>query len=454
MEKHAKEISSLTQGSILGQIILFALPIILGNLLQELYSVADTIIVGQTLGNIKLAAVGSTGALSYLAVGFVVGLTGGCTVLTAHAYGAQDRVALKKSVAAHLLIAAVAVVLLTAVFVGCAASMLRLLHTTDATFQYALAYITIIYAGLPATMLYNLTAALFRSVGDSKTPLILLIFSSLLNVGLDFLFILAFHWDVRGAATATVLSQLLSGLLCCILLKRNATFLLPDRKSWKGIGHVIREELRVGVPMGLQSSVIAIGMMALQFFVNSFGDAAVSAYTIGNRLQILMQSPLFSMSVVMATFVGQNAGAGRYDRIRRGVRQSAAIFAVLGIVIGMGVLLFSTQLICLFTSATETNTIALAKNYLTWACPMEWSLALLFIYRGALQGLRDGFTPMIGSFLEVGMRVLFPALLCAVLGFTAISLAGPAAWTVSAALMPIVYARKMRKERMSENDRA
>ena len=445
---------NLTQGSILRQISFFALPIILGNLLQELYSVADTIIVGQTLGNIKLAAVGSTGSLSLLAVGFVMGLTSGCAVLTAQYYGAQNQTAMKKSVAAHLLIAAVFTAILTVGFVVCAAPMLRLLHTTDATFQYELYYITIIYAGIPATMLYNLTAALLRSVGDSKTPLILLVFSSLLNIGLDFLFILIFHWDVQGAAAATILSQLLSGLLCCVLVRRNAAFLIPDKGSWNGIGHILREELRVGIPMGLQSSVIAIGLMVLQFFVNGFGDAAVSAYTIGYRLQVLIQSPLFSMSIVMATFVGQNVGAARYDRIRRGVQQSAAVFAVFGMVVGMCVMLFSTQLIGLFTAPTEMETISFAKEYLKWACPMEWSLAILFVYRGALQGLRDGFTPMIGSFLEVSMRVLLPAILCGTLGFNAIGLAGPAAWTASAVLMPIVYAKKMRKERIQEYDRA
>ena len=430
----------------MGQIILFAVPIIIGNLLQQLYSVADTIIVGKTLGNIKLAAVGSTSALNFLAVGFVIGLTGSCTVLIAQYYGAQDETAMKKSVAAHLLIAVVSSILLALLFVVSAAPMLRLLHTTDATFPYALYYITIIYAGIPATMLYNLTASLLRSIGDSKTPLILLIVSSFLKIGLDFLFILVFHWDVRGAAAATILSQVLSGMLCCVLLGRNAAFLIPDRISWNGIGHMVWEELRIGIPMGLQSSVIAVGMMVLQFFVNSFGDDAVSAYTIGNRLQILIQAPLFSMSIVMATFVGQNVGANRYDRIRSGVRQSAVIFAVLGFAVGMGVKLFSAQLIGLFTASTENGIILFAENYLKWACPMEWSLAVLFVYRGALQGLKDGFTPMIGSFLEVGMRVLFPAILCAALGFTAISLAGPAAWTASAVLMPIVYAKKIRSK--------
>lgn len=295
LEKQTTRTLNLTKGSIWGQIFLFALPIIVGNLLQELYSVVDTIIVGQTLGNIKLAAVGSTAALTYLAVGFVTGLTSGCTVLTAQFYGAQDTKALKRSVAAHWLIAAVAAVLLTILFVVCAAPMLRLLHTTDATYPHALAYISTIYGGIPATMLYNVMAALFRSVGDSKTPLVLLVFSSLLNIGLDFLFILAFRWDVPGAAAATILSQLLSGILCCFLLKRGAAFLIPDKSSW--------------------------------------------------------------------------------------------------------------------------------------------------------QGLRDGFTPMIGSVLEVGMRVLFPAVLCAVLGFTAIAMAGPAAWTASAGLMPIVYFEKMNERK-------
>lgn len=223
----------------------------------------------------------------------------------------------KKSVAAHIIIGVVSAVVLTVSFVLLVNPLLTMLGTTSDTFEYASRYLTIIYLGIPATMLYNLTASLLRSVGDSKTPLYLLLFSSVMNVGLDLLFIIVFRWDVSGAAIATVISQLVSAVLCCVYIFFKVKMLLPNRNSFKNLTLTVRDELKVGFPMGLQNSVISIGMMVLQYFVNQFGSYAVAAYTIGNRVQLLIQNPMNSMSTVIATFAGQNEGAGRYDRIKK-----------------------------------------------------------------------------------------------------------------------------------------
>ncbi len=432
----------LTEGTTWKVILAFAVPIIIGNLLQELYSVVDTMIVGRTLGSLKLGAVGATGAVLFLATGFLNGFTGGCTVLTANRYGAGEPEGLRRSTAAQIAGCTTLTLVLTIVLWCLAPQLLQFLQTTEVMYPYALQYVRIIYAGLPATLLYNLTAAQLRAIGDSRTPLVMLILSSLLNIVLDFVFILVCGWDVAGAAIATVLAQLVSGLLCLAILVRHFPFLLPRRKDFHALLPVIREEFATGIPMGLQLAVISIGMMSVQYFVNGFGDAAVSAYTIGNRLQMLLQSPPSSMNLVMASFAGQNAGAERYDRIWKGTREAGQIMVIYGILFGALGLVFSRSLITLFVSAAETETVAMAEQYLQWCCPLLWTLCLLFVCRGVLEGLSDGVTPMLGSFLEVAMRVLIPLLFCDMLGYTAIVMASPAAWTASAVLIVAVYRKR------------
>ena len=440
----SKSIRNLTEGKIFSQILFFAVPVIIGNLLQELYNVVDTLIVGQTLGEIKLAAVGSTSSLNFFALGFFIGLSAGCSVITSQHFGAGNLKQVKKSVAAHIMIGTISSVVLTVAFLFLVNPFLTMLGTTKETFEYASQYLTIIYLGIPATMLYNLTASLLRSVGDSKTPLYLLLFSSVLNIGLDLLFIIIFKWDVAGAAIATVISQLISAVLCCIYIYFKVKMLLPTKESFKDIKRMITEELKVGCPMGLQNSVISIGMMVLQYFVNQFGSYAVAAYTIGNRVQLLVQNPMNSMSTVIATFAGQNEGAKKYDRIKKGVNNCLALCIAYSVAVGTLAMLFASQITGIFTSGSSQQTIDYSVQFIFWNCPFEWSLGMLFIYRGTIQGLKNGIIPMIGSLIEVIMRICTPVLFSSIIGYASICVAGPAAWTASMLLMLVVYYVKMK----------
>lgn len=440
----SKSVRNLTQGKIFSQILFFAIPAIIGNLLQELYNVVDTLIVGQTLGEIKLAAVGSTSSLNFFALGFFIGLSAGCSVITSQHFGAGNIKQIKKSVAAHILIGIISSAVLTVAFVFLVNPFLTMLGTTKETFDYASRYLTIIYLGIPATMLYNLTASLLRSVGDSKTPLYLLLFSSVLNVGLDLLFIVVFKWDVAGAAIATVVSQLISAVLCCIYICFKVKLLLPTKESFTSIGRMVADELKVGCPMGLQNSVISIGMMVLQYFVNQFGSYAVAGYTIGNRVQMLVQNPMNSMSMVIATFAGQNEGAGKYDRIRKGVNYCLILCITYAIAVGALTMLFATPITGIFTSNSSQQTIDYSVQFIFWNCPFEFTLGMLFIYRGTIQGLKNGIIPMIGSLIEVLMRICAPVILSSIIGYISICVAGPAAWTASMLLMLAVYYIKMK----------
>lgn len=435
----------LTQGNILKQMLIFAVPIILGNLLQELYYIFDTLIVGQTLGDVKLAAVGATSSLTFLATGFIIGVTSGCAVLTSQFFGAGDHKQVKKSVATHIVIAVATTIILTIGFLLLTKPLLIMLNTTSDTFEYSKTYLTIIYAGLPATMLYNVTASLLRSVGDSRTPLMLLLLSSVLNIGLDLLFILVFGWDVAGAAIATVISQGISAILCVVYIKFKVPFIIPNKESFKNIKETIIEEMKIGFPMGFQYSVISIGMMVLQFFVNGFGSNAVAAYTIGNRVQLFLQNPLNSMSIVMATFAGQNAGAKKYGRIKSGTKIGLALCLVYSVIIGVCAWVFADFLTSIFLSNSDAVTMKYSVEFIRWNCIFEWSLGVLFIYRGVIQGLKDGVVPMIGSALEVLMRVLSPLCFSTMLGFASVCFAGPAAWSASAVLMVVVYIYKFKK---------
>lgn len=226
----------LTEGSILGGIVAYALPVIAGNMLQQLYNVADTLIVGKTLGVVRLAAVGATGSMNFLMMGFVMGMTGGCAVLTSQARGAGNETGVRRTAAAHMAIAAALTAVMTAVFLLSAEPLLRIMNTTQDIFSYADSYITIIYAGIGASMLYNLLSATLSAIGDSRTPLMFLLFSSLLNIALDLVFIISFGWDVEGAAAATVVSQLVSGLLCLWYVCRREPQLIPHREDWHEIG--------------------------------------------------------------------------------------------------------------------------------------------------------------------------------------------------------------------------
>lgn len=400
--------------------------------------------MGQTLGEIKLAAVGSTSSLNFFALGFFIGLSAGCSVITSQHFGAGNIKQIKKSVAAHILIGIISSAVLTVAFVFLVNPFLTMLGTTKETFDYASRYLTIIYLGIPATMLYNLTASLLRSVGDSKTPLYLLLFSSVLNVGLDLLFIVVFKWDVAGAAIATVVSQLISAVLCCIYICFKVKLLLPTKESFTNIGRMVADELKVGCPMGLQNSVISIGMMVLQYFVNQFGSYAVAGYTIGNRVQMLVQNPMNSMSMVIATFAGQNEGAGKYDRIRKGVNYCLILCITYAIAVGALTMLFATPITGIFTSNSSQQTIDYSVQFIFWNCPFEFTLGMLFIYRGTIQGLKNGIIPMIGSLIEVLMRICAPVILSSIIGYISICVAGPAAWTASMLLMLAVYYIKMK----------
>lgn len=428
----------LTKGSPAKLILFFTIPLLLGNVFQQLYSMADTIIVGRTIGVDALAAVGSTGSLSFLIIGFAQGLTAGFSVVTAQRFGADDLIGVRKSYAASALLSLLITVVLTVLSVSFARPILELLNTPPEIIEGAYQYISVIFGGIAASVLFNLLSNVIRALGDSKTPLLFLIIACVLNIGLDFLFILGFRMGVAGAAWATVISQAVSGVLCLLYIKKNLPVLHLEFSDLQIGWPSAWQHLRLGLPMAFQCSIIAIGAMAVQAALNTLGSTAVAAFTAAQKIDILITQPLNSFGITMATYSAQNFGAGNVARIRVGVRRCILMSVLFAIVGGGAVILGGSGLVRLFVGEGQDEVVRLSLIYLVINCSMYFALSLLFIYRNTLQGLGKSGIPTVAGIMELLMRTFAAIILASQIGFAGVCFAGPVAWV--GALIPLTIA--------------
>ena len=433
-------VSDMTTGSPVKHLIRFAVPILLGNLFQQLYSIVDAMVLGRGVGVDALAAVGSTDAINSLVLGFIVGLTHGYSILIAQRFGAGDYPGIRRTAANAAYLTLGSSVLITLLSLMGSRSLLGLLNTPADILENALLYIRIIFAGLTATVFYNMLSGILRALGDSVSPLIILVASSVVNVGLDVLFVIVFRWGVAGAAAATVLSQIVSALMCFFILRRIALMKFQP-EDWAVDGSLIGQLLRLGVPVGLMHSVTAMGMMLLQSTVNSLGSTAVAAYTTGSKIMILAIQPGDILGLALGTYVGQNLGAGRLDRVRLGVRRAVAMSLGINIAMGLILAVFGRELTAVFVSGAEQAVIDAAYPYFVITGAGVWIVGLLFLYRTSLQSLGDTVVPMISGGVELGMRVGTVLVLsrCFHLGFYAVCFAEVAAWTGAAVLLIVGF---------------
>ncbi|MBQ6372105.1 MAG: MATE family efflux transporter [Oscillospiraceae bacterium] len=440
----------MTRGNILKCMLLFTLPVVIGNLLQELYSFFDTMIVGRTLGVVKLASVGITGSLVFFAMGFTIGNAAGCSVITSQRLGAGDKHGMDRSIAAHYVISLLEAVILTTVFVSLAGTLLKAINTGSDMYPHSLTYITIIFAGIPATILYNMLSSILRAVGDSRTPLFFLAFSSVLNIFLDLLFILSFGWDVAGAAIATVMAQLISGLACFIYTRAKFPELIPKASAFRGIWPEVGKALKIGIPMGLNMSVTAAGIIIVARVLNSFGSSAVAAQTICIKIQRMMETVMFAVSTMVSTFVGQNYGARRFDRINKGISQITLLTFVYLAVFSTIAFFLRRPIIDIFIGETEESVMVFVEQYLRWMCPTMFLLSFLHVFRGANIGLGNGNAALIAGISELIARGVFTPLLAPIIGFTAICVTGPLAWFLCAVLGFVLFTASLKKLQKQE----
>ena len=435
----------MTTGSPLSRILAFCAPLIVGNLFQQFYNLADSIIVGRYLGVNAFAAVGSTGALNFLVLGFALGICSGFAIPIAQSFGAGDEEQVKRRTGQLVWLGVFFSLALTALTYFTTGDILCLVNTPAEIFDDAYTYIFIIFMGSGATILYNLGSGVLRALGDSRTPLLFLIAAVIINVGLDILFMAGFGMGVEGAAYATVISQAASGIACLVYMRARVPLLRLNRSH-------LRPNLRrmlyissIGVPMGLQFSITAVGSIILQSAVNSLGAVAVAAVSAGSRVHNIVAAPLETAGITMATFCGQNLGAGRIDRIRSGVKSITAVcmvYCLLALAInyfgGVGIS-------CLFMDASETAILAETHRYLTINGIAYPLLALIFIFRNSLQGMGFSNSAMFAGLAELIARALAVFAFVGRLGFLGVCYANPLAWLFADLILLPLYAVKLRR---------
>lgn len=435
----------LTRGKPMSLILRFCLPLFAGNLFQQLYNLVDTIIVGQFVGKTALSAVGSVGSLSFMVIGTIIGLCSGFAIPVSQAFGAEDRPKMRR-IMAHIAYLAVGMgFAITAITVLCTDLFLEAMNTPDDIYKDAHDYIIIIFAGIPATLLYNITAGVVRSVGDSKTPLYFLVLSSLMNIVLDLLFVLKFNMGVSGVAIATVISQAVSGVLCLLVIKKRFRLLHFSKEDMPFDWRICKNLLVMGLPMALQFSITAAGVIMVQSCVNMLGSDTITAVTVGSKVVNLIGVPAETIGITMATYCGQNLGAGKIDRIRHGMR-SAVLLGVIYSVMAYFISKYGGPYASLmFLNKGETEILSTVAEYFGICAWFYLALSLIFIFRNALQGMGHSMIAMSGGIFELVARAIVSYGFITKFGFIAACFSNPIAWIAADVLLLPAYFIVMNK---------
>ncbi|MDQ4214877.1 MATE family efflux transporter [Microbacterium capsulatum] len=425
----------LTTGRPWRVILAFAVPLLIGNVVQQLYQFADAIVVGRHLGVDALAAVGATGSLIFLLIGFAWGLSSGFAIPTAQAFGAGDHAAVRRSVATGTLLTGAAALVISIGGPLIARPLLELLQTPPVLLDQAAVFTEVTFAGGSAVMFFNYLSAVIRSIGDSRSPLVFLAVSCGLNIALVILMVGVFEWGVAGAALATVVAQAVSVGLCLVYVWRRLPVLHVHRADWRITRADIAGHLRLGLPMGFQASIIAIGTITVQVALNTLGPDAVAAYTTASRVDSLAIAFLASIGLAASMYTAQNLGGRRPDRIRRGVKEAVWMAVVTAVLLGALLVLFGSVMVRLFIGSGSDEVVHLASLMLLINGLSYVALGVLFVLRGVLQGLGHTLIPTVTGVIELVMRVGAAVLLGALTGYVGVVLSNPLAWIGAVALL-------------------
>ena len=421
----------LTKGKPSVLILTFALPIFLANLLQLTYSIVDTRIVGTFLGENMLAAVGATTTLSNLIIGFLLGLSNGFAIVTAQKFGAKDIRAVKKSFATAIILGVSTALVLTVAGLVFLHPILKFLNIPDELFKESASYISVIIAGLLATFLYDICAAVLRAIGDTITPLIILAISVALNVAGDIFFVVIVKAGVRGAAVATVLAQLIAFIVCAFYMVKKYDILRLSRTDFKGMeSAMVKKMLGGGLSMGFMSSLVNIGSLTLQTAINKLGQDIIVAHTAARKISEIFMVMFTVFGQTMATYCGQNIGAGKVDRVKKGIRLSILYTCIWCTLVIIASYTIGGWLVYLVTGSSNDAVIVNATNYLKFDTIFYYVTAVICIVRNAMQGLGEHITPLISSSLEMIGKIIIAATLVPVMGYTGVIIAEPLVWFI------------------------
>ena len=440
--KKVKSIDLLSS-PIVSSLLTFALPILISNALQQFYNAADTTIVGNFLGFNSLAAIGATSAIYELIVGFAIGIANGMGIVVARHFGAGDIEKIKKAVAGSIVIGSVlslAVMLVGGVWLY---GLLRLVHIPENIIDEAYSYIYIIMIFFFLTFFYNWSASMLRAIGNSLTPLLILLVTSVINIGLDILFITRFNSGIKGAAIATVISQAISALLCIVYMYIKADILIPKLKHFKYNYYVYVDLSTQGFAMGFMSSIVSIGTVILQTAVNGMGVTIIAAQTTGRRIMFFLMMPMSSLATALTTFVSQNFGAGNKSRIKSAVKYANIINTIWSIISVVFVYTLSIPLIRFISGSYDKELIANAKLYIAMAAPFFWALGILFNLRNALQGMDRKIEPLISSCIELICKIAFVLFVIPRVAYMGVVLTEPIIWVVM--VLQLAYSFYMMK---------
>ena len=436
-------INDLTKGAPVKLMLLFSVPLLIGNIFQQFYNIADIIIVGRTLGMKALASVGAVSPLFFLIMFIIVGLTSGFSVITGQRFGAKDYDGVRRSVTMSTILS----FLFTAIFtIFCAVFMnqlLFLMNVPKEIYHDAFWYIEIVVLGLFVANFYNLLANIIRALGDSMTPLYCLIIASVLYILLALLFIIEFHWGVPGSAVALVLSQAVSGLLCVWYMKKHFPILHLKKEDWifdwrRDYGFAY-EHLRVGIPMAIQFAILGLSILIIQSVCNSFGADVIAAFTAALRIEQIATLPMISFGVALASYVAQNFGACHFSRIRYGVKKASLINVGLSIFMAVIMHFWGGHFVRIFVGSGNEHVVKIAHDYLFISSLFYFFLAQIFIYRNALQGLGRATIPMLAAVGELMMRSFAAVFLAVRISYYGVFFAGPIAWVAASLVLAVGY---------------
>ena len=429
----------LTTGNPFRSLLKFAIPVILGNLFQLFYTLADSVIVGKTLGADSLAAVGSTSIIIYFVFCFINGFTGGFGICLGQKCGAKDEKGMRKSVAVSALLSIAFTAVLTLICCLLSHQILRWMQIPADISGEAYDYMFVVLLGTGATVFYNMISNMLRALGDSKTPLYFLILAALLNIVLDLVFIIVFHMGVAGAAWATITAQGVSGVLCLIYIIKYVPELRLKADDWRFRSEIAKKEILVGIPMGLQYSITAIGTMMVQSALNILGSYAVAAFTAGNKIENIFTQAYVAIGTTMATYNAQNIGARKLDRVRQGFNSAHIIGITYAIVTGVIIFFFGKYLSYLFISDNAAEVIPMVDTYVK--CVAVFFIPLHFVnaLRNGIQGMGYGLLPMLAGVAELAGRGITAMAAAAHKSYFGACMASPMAWVLAGGLLIVMY---------------
>ena len=432
-------IKDLTKGEPLKVILLFSVPLLIGNIFQQLYNIADLVIVGRLLGVEPFAAVGAVAPLFFLIMFVIVGFTNGFAVVTGQRYGAKDYDGVRNSVVVSTILSTIVTLIFSVICTIFMNPILHWLNVPANIYHNAYWYIEIVVIGLLSTTMYNLLASIIRALGDSKTPLYFLIIASIINIILALVFIEVFHMGVPGSAVAVILSQAISVILCLFFVKYKFPILHLKKSDWMIKFDRTYEHMLIGFPMAVQFSIIGIGIIIIQSVCNTFGSNVIAALTAALRIEQIATLPMMSFGVALASYVAQNFGARKFKRIRLGVIKTSTINIALSILMAFVMRIWGTDIIGAFIGTATEEIIDIAHRYLLISTIFYFFLGQIFIYRNALQGMGETIFPLFACIAELVMRAFAAVYLAMKFGYIGIFYSGPIAWISASTILFLGY---------------